>query len=397
MKNQVIIPDNDKKDINISEEKIAIVMALYYREDADKYFNYLSIIPEDISVFVISSNQDILQKGKSLKLVHKNLYIIEKDNRGRDLSALLVAFYPYVCEYTYLCFVHDKKAKHPGLEADISLWIENLWDNLLYSKNYILKVIDLLKNEGYGLLLPPKPMGIYKDSMYTNPWDNDYDNVVQLARTINMNIEIDKKDTESVSLGSAFWCQTKALGKLFAHNWTYEEFPEEPMPDDGTISHAIERIFGFVTADAGYKTAVIMNTEYASKMIGLLQSKLQYTYEWLWDNAGIKNTYQLSKYYEEKEMISDIFSKGQVYLYGAGDYGIQYFQKLKIWGYRPEGFIVSDGMKKCESLCGIPVKELSKVDKEAFIIITTNPALQDLMASNLEDKGFSNYYKAVCM
>lgn len=397
MKNQVLILDNDKKDISISEEKIAIVMALYYREDADKYFSYLSIIPEDISIFIISSNQDILQKGISLKSVHKNLYIIEKENRGRDLSALLVAFYPYVKEYTYLCFVHDKKAKHPELEADISLWIENLWDNLLYSKNYILKVIELLKNDSYGLLLPPKPIGIYKDSMYTNPWDNDYDNVVQLARTINMNIEIDKKDTESVSLGSAFWCQTKALEKLFAHNWTYEEFPEEPMPDDGTISHAIERILGFVTADAGYKTAVIMNTEYASKMMGLLQGKLKYTYEWLWDNAGIKNTYQLSKYYEEKEMVSEFFNKGQVYLYGAGDYGIQYFQKLKIWGYSPKGFIVSDGMKKCESLCGIPVKELSKIDKEAFIIITTNPALQDLMASNLEEKGFPNYYKAVCM
>lgn len=397
LKNQVLIlENNDDDDIVIKSEKVAIVMALYYEEDMSNYFSYLSMIPEDIAIFVISSKEMILQEAKYLKTRYKNLQVIEKENRGRDLSALLVAFRPYIKEYDYLCFLHDKKSKHASLDDDLSLWTENLWGNMVFSETYIRKAVALLRDEGYGVLLPPKPIGTHNDSMYTEPWDNDFENVVQLAHRIELTKMIVREDKDFVSLGSVFWCQTKALEKLFAYKWNYADFPEEPMPDDGTISHAIERILGFVAIDAGYKTAVIMNTRYASKMVMLLQDKLQYTYEWLWNHMGIKNTSQLSKFFEEKEIISKMFLQGQVYLYGAGDYGIQYLQKLKVWGYQPKGFVVSDGQRKSESVCGLPVKELSEIEeKDNWFIITTNPGLQDVLALNLEEKGFLNYYKVV--
>lgn len=398
LKNQVLILENDNDDIAIKSERAAIVMALYYKDDMSYYFSYLSIIPEDICVYVISSNEEILQQAKCLMTRHKNLHVLEKENRGRDLSALLVTFSPYIREYDYLCFLHDKKQKHASMADDLSLWIENLWGNMIFSEKYIRKVITLLRNENYGVLLPPKPIGTYNDSMYTEPWDNNFENVRQLAQVIHLTKDITREDKEFVSLGSVFWCQTRALEKLFAYSWSYTDFPEEPMPDDGTISHAIERIFGFVAMDAGYETAVIMNPRYASKMVMILQDKLQYTYEWLWDKVGIKNTYQLSKYYEEKEIISKIFTQGQVYLYGAGDYGVQYLQKLKVWGYRPKGFVVSDGKRTRECICGLPVKELSEIEvkKDDWFIITTNPGLQEVLASNLEKKGYINYYKATC-
>lgn len=395
----MLILENDNDDIVIKSEKVAIVMALYYEEDMSNYFSYLSVIPEDIAVFVISSKEKILQEAEYLKTRYKNLQVIEKENRGRDLSALLVAFRPYIKEYDYLCFLHDKKMKHVSLEEDISLWIENLWGNMVGSQRYIRKAIALLRDEEYGILLPPKPIGTYLDSMYTDAWDNDYENVVQLAQKIQIVKKIEREDKDFVSLGSVFWCRTKALEKIFSYHWEYTDFSQEPMPDDGTISHAIERIFGFVAMDAGYKTAVIMNTKYASKMVMLLQDKLQYTYKWLWENVGIKNTYQLSNLFDEKETVDKIFSQGHVYLYGAGDYGIQYFQKLKLWSYEPSGFVVSDGQRKCDRICGLVVKELSEIEdkKDSWFIITTNPGLQDVLALNLEEKGFHNYYKAICM
>lgn len=399
MENEVIVSDNGNNNKSVSMEKTAIVMALYYEDDVDKYLTYLSAIPENIYVFIVSSNQSILEKAIQMKVRYSNLNVIKKDNRGRDLSALLVAFRDYINDFDYLCFLHDKKSKHVSMDDDLSLWIENLWGNMICSTTYIKKVISILRDEGYGVLLPPKPVGIHSDSMYADPWDNDFDNVIQLAKEIHIDMPIRREDREMVSLGSVFWCQTKALEKLFTHNWKYTDFPEEPMPDDGTISHAIERIFGFAAVDAGYKVKTIMNPQYAAKVITILQDKLQFTYDWLWKKEGIKNTYQLSKYQEEKVILARIFKEKEVYLYGAGDYGIQYLQKLLIQGYKPKAFVVSDGQKKNRSIHDLPVKELSEIEDitDVWFIITTNPALQESLALNLEKKGIKNYYKAVCI
>ncbi|WP_419021540.1 nucleoside-diphosphate sugar epimerase/dehydratase, partial [Holdemanella sp.] len=163
--------------------------------------------------------------------------------------------------------------------------------------------------------------------------------------------------------------------------------------------HALERILGFATVDAGYKVKTIMNSQYASELITILQKKLQYTYDWLWLNEGVKNTYQLSCLQEEKEKIASFFCDGEVYLYGAGDYGIQYLKKLLVWGYKPKAFVVSDGQRKTNVICSLKVYELSEVenDMNARFIITTNPGLQEILSLKLEEKGIFNYFKGICL
>lgn len=63
--------------------------------------------------------------------------------------------------------------------------------------------------------------------------------------------------------GSVFWFRVKALAPLFDHGWQHEDFPPEPLPQDGTISHAIERIYPFVAQGAGYYPAQAMSVDYA--------------------------------------------------------------------------------------------------------------------------------------
>ena len=78
-----------------------------------------------------------------------------------------------------------------------------------------------------------------------------------------------------------FWAKTDALKKLFEHGWKYEDFPEEPLPIDGTISHAIERVLGYVAQDAGYKTGVIMTDKIAAQLLVRVQSDMRVMYEQL--------------------------------------------------------------------------------------------------------------------
>ena len=66
------------------------------------------------------------------------------------------------------------------------------------------------------------------------------------------------------ALGTCFWFRGKALKPLSDHHWRYDEFPPEPNNADGTILHAIERIYSFACVEAGYYPAFAMSDRYAA-------------------------------------------------------------------------------------------------------------------------------------
>ena len=49
----------------------------------------------------------------------------------------------------------------------------------------------------------------------------------------------------------------------FDFGWKYEDFQKEPYKIDGTISHAIERLYCIVAQDEGYFSATVMSDDYA--------------------------------------------------------------------------------------------------------------------------------------
>ena len=60
-----------------------------------------------------------------------------------------------------------------------------------------------------------------------------------------------------------FWFRPKALQHLLDQGWKYSDFPKEPIRTDGTILHAIERIYPFVVQNSGYYCGWVLNDDYA--------------------------------------------------------------------------------------------------------------------------------------
>jgi lipopolysaccharide biosynthesis protein len=50
-----------------------------------------------------------------------------------------------------------------------------------------------------------------------------------------------------------FWARTEAIKPLLIKNFGWEDYPEEPLPYDGTVLHAFERLLPFVTEKMGYR------------------------------------------------------------------------------------------------------------------------------------------------
>ena len=71
-----------------------------------------------------------------------------------------------------------------------------------------------------------------------------------------MNIEV-LPDHFNFPIGTMFWARTKALAPLIELNLRYEDFPEEPLPIDGTMLHALERLLPLITEKAGFSYALV--------------------------------------------------------------------------------------------------------------------------------------------
>ena len=123
-------------------------------------------------------------------------------------------------------------------------------------------------NLGFLTCHPPYH-GEYKNLFFiANFWSGAcLEKTVELAEKLGISKNLIDEKLSPPAIGSVFWCRTDAIKKLTSPNWTVEDFPAEPMPTDGTISHALERIFPFVAQIEGFYTGWLMTDEFAKSEI----------------------------------------------------------------------------------------------------------------------------------
>ena len=129
----------NNQDTVIRKGEMAVFIHLYYKDTIDRYFEYIKEIPDAVDIY-ISISESETRKIVEEKMASYGLgrcRIIEKENRGRDISALLVAYGKMVQDYEYICFLHDKKAKGKYDLAFKDDWILSMWENMIATENYI--------------------------------------------------------------------------------------------------------------------------------------------------------------------------------------------------------------------------------------------------------------------
>lgn len=386
-----------KQSIEKALDKNALVVVnLYYIADTDMYLHYLGNLPETVDVCIVTSNKNVYSHVSSeiKRNGWNNISIRQKMNRGRDISALLVACRDILPQYEYIGFVHDKREKSAATKQDIDFWIENLWGNTVASKEYLANIFDEFDNcPQLGLLVPPEPAGMYQKAWYGfSSWGRSFAPTVDLARELGLNCPI-SMDKPPVTLSTVFWCRYDALKKLFEKDWKYMSFPEEPLPSDGTISHAVERILGFVAQDAGYKTAIMMNDEYAAKFFSLLQVNIQKVFGFLKLTYRVENFHDVNYIYNMMLKISNVYNQYEnVYLYGTGMVGMRFLGQLEYFGMKPKAFIETN-CEEGKQVKNIPVYSIENVDlrDNDVVIISVGYRLRGQIQQELEKRKIVNY------
>lgn len=263
-----IIPTQYKLPACELDFRVGLVMHIYYEDLFETCFQYALTTPENVDILITVSNIDFLAKVEKRILSYKprKIEVVCVGNQGRDVSALLIGAKEFVRNYDLICFIHDKKVA----QLDLAIKGENFgklcYDNVLFNEVFTENVITTFKTDSrLGMLNPPVPS--FAEYFRTNgtEWGVNFGKTKKLAADLDLRIPILSDKPPVVPFGTMFWFRVKALQKLFDFDWKYEDFPAEPAGIDGTIMHAIERIYSLVAQDSGYYAATIINDEFARR------------------------------------------------------------------------------------------------------------------------------------
>ena len=269
-----ILPIDSQTDRTGSAIKSAFIYHIYFIDLLDETCHYISNIPDETDIY-ITTTQDKIQliqdKLQSLG-IDRSVNFIAVKNRGRDVSALLVAARDVILsgKYDVVGFAHDKKSSqnqdngHHGTESQGFAY--KLMENTLGSKQYAENILTLFSNEPrLGQVAPPPPFhALYFAHTLPLDWGANYENTKAFLKNMNIRVPVESGKPTLSAIGSCYWFRVEALKPLFEKQWRYEDFPSEPeMKEDGTISHAIERANGYICQSQGFYPAWVLSDRYA--------------------------------------------------------------------------------------------------------------------------------------
>lgn len=383
----------------LQNKRICVIAHMYYLDLMEHCFEYIKRIPREIDIIITTNEAEKVAKLELLAdgLQRDNLKIVMAKNRGREISALLVACKDELPKYEYLCFVHDKK-KNCGtrFQTVSQSFMDILWENSIKNENYIKNVIAKFEEKPrLGFLTPPAPYMSTFFSACASSWSCDYNITEKLKKRLNLNC-IMNKSQHPFALGTTFWCRTDALIPLFKSGLRYEDFEPEPMGVEHTISHGIERIFPYVAQCQGYYSGVMMTKEYASIYIAnyqymtgkIINKYIKRLGKENFDDIHLKDNIPL----ETDRIFEKCNDYNNIYIYGAGAEAGRCVALLEENKKTIAGYIVSNGHKNQQYFRGRPIYELDEIEPQddELIIVALNTKNRAEVMPQLIKRGFNH-------
>lgn len=345
------------------KKKAAVIAHVNYDDLVEESFDYLKNVPEEIDIFINTKKNSTRDKIHQC-IEHynmKNCQVIMIGERGREIRGLLIESKEVFRKYEYICFVHDKKTTGNLINPLLGQkYMELLWENTLKSKDYIYNCLSLLEeNKCLGVLVPPPPYHDNNLGGISDYWANNYKTTKALTKRLRIKCKMEE-NVSPLTLGTTFWCRTDALRPLSEHPFREEDFPEEPVAMDGTLNHAIERVFSFVAQSQGYATGTIMNEEFSALYLKTYQNLL---YSFLMELTNKHGRLALSDVYHiPNDLWQLVETREKLFVYGVGKNAGIMIGILEEMNLVIAGCIVSDGHKDKDFFCGYKVYELSELE-----------------------------------
>jgi lipopolysaccharide biosynthesis protein len=230
--------------------RVAVVVHLFYYDLLDEICSYLNGIVEPYDLYVTTPFE-----GDVHKIINRTSSIAESvtvwliENRGRDIGPFISLFRSGLLDgYLAVLKLHSKKSKYSSLGGE---WRKQLFGRVIGDSLTIRRTLQLFEEGDVGIV-GPHQFYLSHDSF----WGANYENVKRLL-ILTGHLEPDHEPKLGFFAGSMFWFTPKAIRYLKKIPEEILDFEPECGKQDGTLAHAIERVFCSVVKTAGYKVTSV--------------------------------------------------------------------------------------------------------------------------------------------
>lgn len=170
--------------------------------------------------------------------------LIPLSNRGRDILPFLTAV-RHVPSNELILKIHTKRSPH---RPDGDIWRDSMLSQLLDPVQMPRTLQAFRAMPDLGMVIPDgHALSVDKYVQHNESWCNDLER--RMLRTPW------SLPTRLFAGGSMFYVRREALHPIYRLGVTSDDFEAEAGQVDGTLAHAIERLFGVAVATAGYQVS----------------------------------------------------------------------------------------------------------------------------------------------
>lgn len=231
----------------VSRLRVALHIHAYYAEALD---DLLSRLRENLTrptLFIsVKDEQDHKKVESLLQDYDGDSQVRVVPNLGRDIGPFLTEFGASLTrEFDVIGHVHTKKSVSLQDEESVERWSRFLLDNVLGGPQagamMDLQLAEFQSVPSLGVTFPADPN--------VCSWNLNKNYATRLSQQMGIS---ELPDAIDFPVGTMFWIRSNALLPFVELDLGWSEYPSEPAPYDGSILHALERLFGVLPRLQGF-------------------------------------------------------------------------------------------------------------------------------------------------